>query len=134
MLDRARNYEVRFMEDSFAYAKNKWDKSHATPDLEVGVLVLVFTTSFNKIKGFEKLKDPFSGTFVIKALHGENAVEVELSEELSNKHPTIPVSLIKPYKSSDSERFPLRNIAPRLYLLLRRLVLRRLPKFSNKEN
>ncbi|MBW0551870.1 hypothetical protein O181_091585 [Austropuccinia psidii MF-1] len=52
------------------------------------------------------LQDSFEGTFVIKALHGENAVEVELSEELRKKHPTFPVSLIKPYKSSDSENFP----------------------------
>ncbi|MBW0559120.1 hypothetical protein O181_098835 [Austropuccinia psidii MF-1] len=45
-------------------------------------------------------------------LHGENAVEVELSEELINKHPTFPVSLIKPYKSSNPEKFPLRNKVP----------------------
>ncbi|MBW0565529.1 hypothetical protein O181_105244 [Austropuccinia psidii MF-1] len=55
------------------------------------------------------MKDSFSGPFVIKALHGENVVEIELSEELSNKHPTFPVSLVKPYKSSDAEKFPLRN-------------------------
>ncbi|MBW0578451.1 hypothetical protein O181_118166 [Austropuccinia psidii MF-1] len=134
MLDRARNHEVRCMEDSFSYAKNKWDKSHATPDFKVGDLVRVSTTSFNKIKGFKKLKDSFSGPFVIKALHGGNAFEVELCEELSNKHPTIAVSLIKPYKSSDSERFSLRNKVPRLYLLLRHLVLRGLPKLLNKEN
>ncbi|MBW0519702.1 hypothetical protein O181_059417 [Austropuccinia psidii MF-1] len=85
MLDRARKHAVRFMEDSFAYAKDKWDKSHATPDFKVGDLVLVSTTSFNNIKGFKKLKDSFSGPFVIKVLHGENSVEVELSEELSNK-------------------------------------------------
>ncbi|MBW0539740.1 hypothetical protein O181_079455 [Austropuccinia psidii MF-1] len=106
MLDRARKHAVRFMEDSFAYAKDKWDKSHATPDFKVGDLVLVSTTNFNNIKGCKNLKYSFSGPFVIKALHGENAVEVELSEELSNKHPTFPVSLIKPYKSSDAERFP----------------------------
>ncbi|MBW0562252.1 hypothetical protein O181_101967, partial [Austropuccinia psidii MF-1] len=100
MLDKARKHAVRCMEDSFAYAKDKWDKSHATPDLKVGDLVLVSTTNFNNIKGFKKLKDPFAGTFVIKALHGGNAVEVELSEELSNKQPTFPVILIKPYKSS----------------------------------
>ncbi|MBW0542444.1 hypothetical protein O181_082159 [Austropuccinia psidii MF-1] len=47
--------------------------------------------------------------FVIKALHGENAVEVELSEELSSKHPTFPVSLKKKYKTSDAEKFPLRK-------------------------
>ncbi|MBW0522288.1 hypothetical protein O181_062003 [Austropuccinia psidii MF-1] len=50
--------------------------------------------------------------FVIKAFHGENAVEVELSEEFSNKHPKFPVSLIEAYKSSDAEKFPLRNEAP----------------------
>ncbi|MBW0511485.1 hypothetical protein O181_051200 [Austropuccinia psidii MF-1] len=41
-----------------------------------------------------------------------NAVEVKISEELSNRHPTFPVSLINPYKYSDSEKFPLRNKVP----------------------
>ncbi|MBW0576271.1 hypothetical protein O181_115986 [Austropuccinia psidii MF-1] len=114
MLEKARNHAVRCMEYSFAYAKDKWDKSHATPDLKVGDLVLVSTTNFNNIKGCRNLKYSFSGPFVIKALHGENAVEVELSEELSNKHPTFPVSLIKPYKSSDAGKFPLRNKVPQV--------------------
>ncbi|MBW0535392.1 hypothetical protein O181_075107, partial [Austropuccinia psidii MF-1] len=114
MLDRARKHVVRCMENSFAYAKDKWDKSHATPDFKVGYSVLVSTTNFNKFKGCRNLKDSFSGPLVIKALHGENDVEVELSEELSNKHPTFPVSLIKLYKSSDSEMFPLRNKAPQV--------------------
>ncbi|MBW0480275.1 hypothetical protein O181_019990 [Austropuccinia psidii MF-1] len=82
MLDKARNHAVRFMENSFAYAKDKWEKSHATPDFKVGDLVLVSTTNFNNIKGCEKLRHSFAGPFVIKAIHGENAVEVELSEEL----------------------------------------------------
>ncbi|MBW0547288.1 hypothetical protein O181_087003 [Austropuccinia psidii MF-1] len=89
-------------------------KSHATPDFKVGDVVLVSTTNFNNIKGCKNLKDSFEGPFVIKALHGENCVEVELSEQLSNKHPKFPVSLIKPYKSSDSEMFPLRNKAPQV--------------------
>ncbi|MBW0466389.1 hypothetical protein O181_006104 [Austropuccinia psidii MF-1] len=100
------------MEDLFAYAKDKWDSSHATPDFKVGHLVLVSTTNFNNIKGCRKLKDSFAGTFDIKVLYGENAIEVELSEELSNKNPTYPVSLVKPYISSDAETFPLRNKAP----------------------
>ncbi|MBW0466742.1 hypothetical protein O181_006457 [Austropuccinia psidii MF-1] len=100
------------MEDSFAYAKDKWDKSHATPDLKVGDLVLVSITNFNNIKLCKTLKDSFAEPSVIKALHEENAVEVELSEELRNKHPTFPVSLVKPYKSSDSEKFSLRNKFP----------------------
>ncbi|MBW0515104.1 hypothetical protein O181_054819 [Austropuccinia psidii MF-1] len=32
MLDKTRNHAMRCMEDSFAYAKDKWEKSHATPD------------------------------------------------------------------------------------------------------
>ncbi|MBW0589412.1 hypothetical protein O181_129127 [Austropuccinia psidii MF-1] len=112
MLERAINHAARCMEDSFAYAKDKWDKSHATPDFKVGYLVLVSTTNFNNIKGCKKLKESFAGPFVIKALHGENAVEVNLSEEPSNKHPTFPVRLIKPYQSSDAKKFPLRNKIP----------------------
>ncbi|MBW0512193.1 hypothetical protein O181_051908 [Austropuccinia psidii MF-1] len=126
MLEKARKHAVRCMEDSFSYAKDKWDNSRATPDFKVGYLVLVSTTNFNNIKGCKKLKYSFAGIFVINTLHGENAVEVELSEELSNKHPTFPVSLIKAYKSSDAETFHLRNKIPQLYLLLNHLVLRKL--------
>ncbi|MBW0511842.1 hypothetical protein O181_051557 [Austropuccinia psidii MF-1] len=97
MLEKTTKHAVRCMEDSFAYSKDKWDKSHATPDFKVGNSVLVSTTNFNKIKGCKRLKDSFAGPFVIKALHAENAVEVELSQELSNKNPKFPVSLRKPY-------------------------------------
>ncbi|MBW0586221.1 hypothetical protein O181_125936 [Austropuccinia psidii MF-1] len=103
MLDKARKHAVRYMEDSFAYAKDRWDKSHATLDFKVGDLVLVSTTNFTNIKGCTNLKESFAGPFV---------VEVELSEELSNKHPTFPVSVINPYKYSDAEKFPLRNKVP----------------------
>ncbi|MBW0564497.1 hypothetical protein O181_104212 [Austropuccinia psidii MF-1] len=78
----------------------------------MGDVVLVFTTNFNNIKGCKKLKDSFAGPFVIKSLHGENEIEVELSKELSNKHPTFPESFLKPYKSSDSDKFFLRNKFP----------------------
>ncbi|MBW0580182.1 hypothetical protein O181_119897 [Austropuccinia psidii MF-1] len=44
MLDKTRKHAVRCMEDPFAYAKDKWDKSNATPDFKVGDLVLVSTT------------------------------------------------------------------------------------------
>ncbi|MBW0515031.1 hypothetical protein O181_054746 [Austropuccinia psidii MF-1] len=36
MIDKSRKHEVRCIEDSFAYAKDKWDKSHTTPDFKVG--------------------------------------------------------------------------------------------------
>ncbi|MBW0478264.1 hypothetical protein O181_017979 [Austropuccinia psidii MF-1] len=112
ILQKSRKHAVRCMEDSSAYAKDKWDKSQSTPDFKVGDLVLISATDINKIKGCKKLKNFFSGPFVIKALHRENAVEVELSEEISNKHPTFPDRLMKPYKSGDAEKFPFRNKVP----------------------
>ena len=59
--------------------------------------MLLSTVNFNNLGGNPKLKPAFVGPFVIKQLHGKNAVEVILSEELSRKHPVFPVSLIKPY-------------------------------------
>ncbi|MBW0521062.1 hypothetical protein O181_060777 [Austropuccinia psidii MF-1] len=100
------------MNDPFYYEKQKWDKSHKVPDLKVEDFVLVSTLSFNNIKGPKKLKDSYVGPFVIVALHGTNAVQVELSGELENKHPTFPVSLIKPYQPADKELSPLRNPTP----------------------
>ncbi|MBW0565302.1 hypothetical protein O181_105017 [Austropuccinia psidii MF-1] len=49
---------------------------------------------------------------MIKALHGPNAVQLELTGELMNKHPAFPASLIKPYSSSEKESFPLRKKPP----------------------
>ncbi|MBW0539225.1 hypothetical protein O181_078940 [Austropuccinia psidii MF-1] len=112
MLDNARHHANRCMQDSFKYAKEKWDKSHKPPELKIGNLVLVSTLHSNNIKGPKKFKDSFSGEFMIKALHGPNAVQLELTSELMNKHPTFPVSMIKPCSSSDKELYPLRNKPP----------------------
>ncbi|MBW0576744.1 hypothetical protein O181_116459 [Austropuccinia psidii MF-1] len=111
-LDKVRHHANQSMNNAFEYAKQKWDKSHKTPEFKVGDLILVSTLNFNNIKGPKKLKDSFSGPFIIKALLGTNAVQVELSGELENKHPTFPVSLVKHYTSSDKELFPLRNETP----------------------
>ncbi|MBW0472032.1 hypothetical protein O181_011747 [Austropuccinia psidii MF-1] len=97
---------------SFKIILDKWDKSHKVPDFKVGDLVLVSTSNFNNIKGPKKLKDSYVGPFVIVSIHGTNAVQVELSGELENKHPTFPVSLIKNYQPADKELFPSRNPTP----------------------
>ncbi|MBW0538575.1 hypothetical protein O181_078290 [Austropuccinia psidii MF-1] len=60
----------------------------------------------------KKLNDSFVGTFVIKALQGPNAVQLELTGELMNKHPAFSVSLINRYSSSEKELFSLRNKPP----------------------
>jgi hypothetical protein len=66
--------------------------------------VLISTVNFNNIKGPKKLKNAFVEPFVVKALHGANAVEVELSGDMERKHPTFPVSL--------PDLFPLRKVVP----------------------
>ncbi|MBW0569905.1 hypothetical protein O181_109620 [Austropuccinia psidii MF-1] len=108
-LDKVINHANKSMNDNFEYAKQKWDKSHKTPEFKVGYLILVSTLNFNNIKGPRKLKDSFSGKFIIKALYGTNALKVQLSGELENKHPAFPVSLVNHYTSSDKELFPSRN-------------------------
>ncbi|MBW0492331.1 hypothetical protein O181_032046 [Austropuccinia psidii MF-1] len=128
MLEKLRKNAVRCMEDAFVYDKEKWDKSLATPDFNMGDLVPISTNHFNKIRRFKNLKESFAGPSVIKALHGENSSEVELSEELSNKHPTFPVSLIKPYKSSDYETFPLINNVPQNIPVLESSATRKITK------
>ncbi|MBW0539288.1 hypothetical protein O181_079003 [Austropuccinia psidii MF-1] len=79
MLDKARHHENRCMQDSFKYAKERLDKSHKPHELKIGDLVLVSTLNFNNIKHPKKLKDSFAGPFMIKALHGHNAVQLELT-------------------------------------------------------
>ncbi|MBW0572099.1 hypothetical protein O181_111814 [Austropuccinia psidii MF-1] len=112
MLDEVKHHAKQSMNDAFEYAKQKWDKSHKVPDFKVGDLALVSTLNSNNIKGSKKLKYSYVGTFVIFPLLGTNAVQVELSGELDNKHPTFPVSLIKPYNTTDKELFPSRNPTP----------------------
>ncbi|MBW0529627.1 hypothetical protein O181_069342 [Austropuccinia psidii MF-1] len=112
MLDKARHHSNRCMQDSFKYAKERCDKSHKPPYFKIGDMVLVSTLNFNNIQGPKKLKDSFAVPFMIKELHGSNSVKLELTGELRNKHPAFPVSLIKPYISSDKELFLLRNKPP----------------------
>ncbi|MBW0588235.1 hypothetical protein O181_127950 [Austropuccinia psidii MF-1] len=105
ILDKVKNYAKQSINDAFYYAKQKWDKSQKVPDFKVGDLVLVLTLNFNNIKGPKKLKYSYVGPFVIVALLGTNTVQVELSGELENKHPTFPVSLMKTYQTADKEFF-----------------------------
>ncbi|MBW0585967.1 hypothetical protein O181_125682 [Austropuccinia psidii MF-1] len=91
LLDKVRHHANQSMNDAFEYAKQKWDKSHRTPEFKVGDLILVSTLSSNNIKGPKKLKDSSLGPLITKALHGTNAVPVERSGELENKHPAFPV-------------------------------------------
>ncbi|MBW0554193.1 hypothetical protein O181_093908 [Austropuccinia psidii MF-1] len=112
MLYKARHHARRCMQYYFKYSKERWVKSHKPPDFKIGNLVLVLTLNFNNMKGPKKFKAYFAGPFMINALHGPNVVQLELTGELMNKHPTLQLSLIKHYSSSDKELFPLRNKSP----------------------
>ncbi|MBW0490066.1 hypothetical protein O181_029781 [Austropuccinia psidii MF-1] len=112
IFDKARNHPNKCMQDSFKYAKYRWDKSHKPLDLKVGDLVSVSTLNFNNIKGRNKSKFSFEGTFIINALHEPNAVQLEITGELMKKHPDFPVSLIQLYSSSDKNLFPPTNKPP----------------------
>ncbi|MBW0481093.1 hypothetical protein O181_020808 [Austropuccinia psidii MF-1] len=70
VLDRARHHANRCMQESFKYAKERWNRSHKPPDFKVGDLVLVSTLNFNNIKGPKTLKDSFTGKFMIKHYMG----------------------------------------------------------------
>ncbi|MBW0591629.1 hypothetical protein O181_131344 [Austropuccinia psidii MF-1] len=70
MLYIVKHYEKQSMDNSFQYAKQKWEKSHKVPDFKVGELVLVSNLNFNNIKGPKKLKDFYVEPFVIVASHG----------------------------------------------------------------
>ncbi|MBW0474676.1 hypothetical protein O181_014391 [Austropuccinia psidii MF-1] len=67
---------------------------------------------FNNIKGSKKLPDSYGESSSIVDLHATNSVQVKLSGELENEHPTFPVSFVKAYQPAYKEFFPLRNPTP----------------------
>ncbi|MBW0501968.1 hypothetical protein O181_041683 [Austropuccinia psidii MF-1] len=109
ILEKAEHHANRCIQDSVQYEKERWDKTYKPPDFKVGDLLVVSTLNFNNIKGQMKLKDSFVGPFMIKALHGPNAVQLELTGQLMSRNPTFPVSMIKSYSSSDKQLLPLRK-------------------------
>ncbi|MBW0539709.1 hypothetical protein O181_079424 [Austropuccinia psidii MF-1] len=56
MLDKGKYHEKQWMNDTFEYANEKWDKSHKVLHFKVGDLVLVSTLNFNNMRGPKKLK------------------------------------------------------------------------------
>ncbi|KAI7947435.1 hypothetical protein MJO28_009343 [Puccinia striiformis f. sp. tritici] len=109
IFDKARKYAEHCITEATAYNKERWDKSHKEPEFKVGDQVLISTVNFNNLSGPKKMRDSFAGPFVVKALHGKNAVEVILTGEFGRKHPTFPVSLVKHYNDPNAEKFPLRQ-------------------------
>ncbi|MBW0503962.1 hypothetical protein O181_043677 [Austropuccinia psidii MF-1] len=132
ILDKMKHHAKQSINDAFDYAKQKWDKSHKVTDFKVGDSVLVSTLNFNNMKGPKKLKYSYVGPFFIFALHGTNAVQVELSGELENKHPPLLVILIKHYQPADKEFFPLRNPIPLTVPPVEQSEEKKIKKFINE--
>ncbi|MBW0579182.1 hypothetical protein O181_118897 [Austropuccinia psidii MF-1] len=64
LLDTVRHQANKCMQDSFKYAKERWDKSNKPANFKVGDLVLVSTIDFDNIKGPNKLKNYFAKPFM----------------------------------------------------------------------
>ncbi|KAI7967784.1 hypothetical protein MJO29_001061 [Puccinia striiformis f. sp. tritici] len=113
MMFKAEEKASSCVKEAVEYNKERWDKTHRDHDLKIGDEVLISTVNFNNLAGPRKLKDAFIGPFVILKFRGRNAVEVKLTEEYQQRHPTFPISLCKPYIRQDGEtRAPLPYISP----------------------
>jgi hypothetical protein len=110
ILEITHNHAKKCVDDAVEYNKTRWEKSHKEPDFKIGDNVLLSTVNFNNLGGNKKIKPSYVGPFTIKQLHGKNAVEVILSDELSRKHPFFPVSLVKPYLSRNDKETT--NVGP----------------------
>ncbi|MBW0572563.1 hypothetical protein O181_112278 [Austropuccinia psidii MF-1] len=75
-LDKVRNHSNQSMNDAFEYAKQKWDKSHKTPEFKVGDLILVSSLNFNSIKGPNLVKHYTSSDVELFVLRNETPLEV----------------------------------------------------------
>ncbi|MBW0572723.1 hypothetical protein O181_112438 [Austropuccinia psidii MF-1] len=109
ILDKVKHHAKQSVNDAFDYENLTWDKIHKVPEFKGGDSFLFSTLNFNNIKGPKKPKDSYVGTFVIVTLHGTNSLEVELSGEFENKHPTFPVSLINPSQPTDKGFFSIKE-------------------------
>ncbi|MBW0475343.1 hypothetical protein O181_015058 [Austropuccinia psidii MF-1] len=114
MWERACDKAVKCISEAKEYKKKRWDKSHIKPEFKERDQVLVYTLSFNNLKGPKKMRDSFIGPFTIIKLMGKDAVEVKLTELFFRKHPVFPVSLVKPYFQTEEDDFPSRkkNLTP----------------------
>ncbi|MBW0583945.1 hypothetical protein O181_123660 [Austropuccinia psidii MF-1] len=112
MCNRACETAARCIAEEKGYYKQRWAKSHMEPDFKEGGQGLVSKFNFSNLKASKNIRDSFVGSFTIIKLIGKNAVEVELTEEFSRKHPVFPVSLVYPYFQREEDKFPSRRKNP----------------------
>ncbi|MBW0585487.1 hypothetical protein O181_125202 [Austropuccinia psidii MF-1] len=112
MWRRACDTAARCIPEARECNKQRWDKTHMEPDFKKRDQVLVSTLNFKNLKGPKKIRDSFEGPLTFIKLIGKNAVEVNIIEEFSRKHPVFPVSLVKPYFQVEEGKFPSRRKNP----------------------
>ncbi|MBW0494425.1 hypothetical protein O181_034140 [Austropuccinia psidii MF-1] len=112
MWKRACDTAAKCIAEEKEYNKKRLDKSHMEPDFIEGDQVVVSTLNLNNVKGPKKMRDSFVGPFTIINFVGKNEMEVKLTEEISRKHPVLPVSLVKPYLQTEGGKFPSRKKNP----------------------
>ncbi|MBW0521686.1 hypothetical protein O181_061401 [Austropuccinia psidii MF-1] len=71
LFDKVRNNANKSINDALEYAKQRWDKSHKTPEFKVGDLILVSTLNFNNIKDPNRSKIPLQDNFLLKPFMGQ---------------------------------------------------------------
>ncbi|MBW0519846.1 hypothetical protein O181_059561 [Austropuccinia psidii MF-1] len=111
-LDKLRNHSKQNMNDSFEYAKQECDKSHKNLEVKLGNLILASTFNFNNIKGPKKLKDSFSGSFIIKHPSWDQCSTDRNFRRIGKKKSNFSCYLVKHCPSRDKDLFPLRNETP----------------------
>lgn len=104
MIDIAKKHAAKCVQEAVEYKQKRWDKSQKEPYFKIGERVLVSTTNFTNLAGNRKLRPSFVGPLTINKGHGNNAVEVILSDEIYRKHPVFSVSLIKNYHPREGEQ------------------------------
>jgi len=111
LLDTARSHAADCINAAFEYSKKRWDQTHTEITYKPGDQVYISTKHF-KFSGPRKLHEPFVGPFTVLRHVGPNAIEVNLTKEFNRRHPVFPISLTKPHKSAEPDRFPKRTNNP----------------------
>ncbi|MBW0528493.1 hypothetical protein O181_068208 [Austropuccinia psidii MF-1] len=84
-----------------------WRKAH-----ETAASCIAKENEYNKKRYYETHREPNLKEGDQVLIDRENAVEVQLTEEFSRKHPVFPVSLVKHYHQTGEDKFPYKRKNP----------------------
>lgn len=95
--------------------KKHADKRRRDYKFKIGDKVLVSTAEINfKLPGqSKKLLAKYIGPYTVTEVINDNAYKLELPSSLSRLHPVFNITRLRPYKESDSSKFPTREVLDR---------------------